>query len=74
MLWYYNQLILILVKRLNLHFGSEIQDYVYATAFEYQQSDFHYFDINNIDTSKRVKKVEFGRNENLIHENVINKI
>ena len=59
---------------MNQHFGSEIQDYVYATAFEYQQGDFHYFDLNKIDSSKRIKKVEFGKNENLIHENVINKI
>ncbi len=63
-----------LVKRLKTHFGSEIQDYVYATAFEYQQSDFHYFDLNNVDTSKRTKKIEFGRNYDLIHEHVINKL
>ena len=62
-----------LVKRLNQHFGSEIQDYVYATAFEYQQSDFHYFDVNKIENSKRIKKVDFGRNDDKIHELVINK-
>ena len=66
-------LFIILVKRLNQHFGTEIQDYVYATAFEYQQSDFHYFDLNRIDSATRVKKVDFGKNDSLIHDNVINK-
>jgi hypothetical protein len=61
------------VKRVNQHFGKEIQDYVYTTAFEYQQKDFHYFDINGVDSQPRTKKINFGRNDKYIEDFVINK-
>lgn len=60
------------VKRLNSHFGKEIQDYVYATAFEYQQQDFHYFDISDIHRTPRNKKLSFPKSDFEVADKIIN--
>jgi hypothetical protein len=62
---------LTIVQRVTTHFGKDIQDYVYATAFEYQQNDFHYFDVNHVSAEKRIKQVNFAKNENLILDNLV---
>ena len=61
-----------IVKRLNSHFGKEVQDYVYATAFEYQQQDFHYFDINNVNKQPRIKKLKFPESDFEVADKIIN--
>lgn len=53
---------------MNEHFGKEIQEYVYNTAFEYQQNDFHYFDINSVDNQPRSKKISFGPKDKYIED------
>ncbi len=56
---------------MNEHFGKEVQDYVYATAFEYQQDDFHYLDINPIHKEKRNKKLSFPQADYTVADKVI---
>jgi hypothetical protein len=53
------------------HFGNDIKDYVYATAFEYQQDDFHYFDMNSLYKEVRTKKLNFPQSDYSVADKVI---
>ena len=57
---------LILVKRTTQLFGKEVRDYVYETAFEYQQSDFHFFNINSVNAETRVRKLDTSKAYNQV--------
>jgi hypothetical protein len=62
-----------IVKRLTNHFGKDIQDYIYATAFEYQQSDFHFFDINNVSNQAKTKNcLSFPHSDHTVADKLIN--
>ena len=43
---------------MNEHFDKENQDYTYMTAFEYQQSDFHYFRLKSGDKMDKVRDIK----------------
>ncbi len=47
-----------IVKRTTQLFGKEVRDYIYETAFEYQQSDFHYFRLNDADLNPKVRSLD----------------
>jgi hypothetical protein len=63
----------VIVKRLNQHLGKDVQDYVYKNAFEYQQSDFHYFDLNGVDSQPRTRKINLGKNDQFVEDRVLYK-
>ena len=44
------------VERLTAHFGSDIQDYIYNTAFEYKQEDMFALRLNKVIDSCSVTK------------------
>jgi hypothetical protein len=48
-----------------------VQDYVYATAFEYQQDDFHYLDMKPLHREKRTEKLSFPQSDYTVADKVI---
>lgn len=60
------------VKKMTNHFGKEVQDYIYASAFEYQQQDFHYFEINDMHKQARTKKLTFPESDFVVNEKIMN--
>jgi hypothetical protein len=46
------------VKRTTQLFGKEARDYIYETAFEYQQSDFHHFRLNDVEIQSKVRSID----------------
>lgn len=52
-----------LVERMNQHLGKETQEYVNQTAFEYQQSDFHYFKIHSVDYKPKIENTPVVREQ-----------
>ena len=46
------------MKRTTQLFGKDVRDYIYETAFEYQQSDFHHFRLNNADLQSKVRSID----------------
>ncbi len=46
------------MKRTTQLFGKEARDYIYETAFEYQQSDFHHFRLNDADIQSKVRSID----------------
>ncbi len=46
------------MKRTTQLFGKEARDYIYETAFEYQQGDFHHFRLNEVDVQSKVRTID----------------
>jgi hypothetical protein len=50
-------------------YGNDNLDYIKQTAFEYQQSDFHYFNTNKVDLDEakyKLKESSFNLYDKLI--------
>lgn len=40
-------------QRLKSHYGGDILNFAHQAAYEYQQSDFHFFDLQEVESKGR---------------------
>jgi len=58
---------------MNMHLGKEVQDYVYLSAFEYQQDDFIHFKANDVTSQDSAKRFFDTNYKNKFDEMVLSK-